>query len=170
MEDRRFRWGGEGCGEQIHCFGDLRQLLLTVKRLPIREDLGSNQRVGISEVAADIEADDMDREAVRRSTAVLMCSLLIRHWRLTGAVRRCRRASSSAISASLERALDVCRDAAGASRPTPLDPPVQRRMTTALDRVVADPHAGDIRRLNMIEWRLRVGDRRVRFAFDDERV
>lgn len=49
-----------------------------------------------------------------------------------------------------------------------LDPPVQRRITNALDRFVADPYAGDIRRLNTIEWRLRVGDWRVRFAFDDE--
>jgi mRNA-degrading endonuclease RelE of RelBE toxin-antitoxin system len=46
---------------------------------------------------------------------------------------------------------------------------VQRRITSALDRFVEDPFAGDIRRLNTIEWRLRVGDWRVRFAFDDER-
>ena len=50
-----------------------------------------------------------------------------------------------------------------------LDPPVQRRITDALGGFVADPFAGDIRRLNTIEWRLRVGDWRVRFAFDDER-
>lgn len=50
-----------------------------------------------------------------------------------------------------------------------LDPPVQRRITAALDRFVQDPFAGDIRRLSTIEWRLRVGDWRVRFAFDDER-
>jgi mRNA interferase RelE/StbE len=49
-----------------------------------------------------------------------------------------------------------------------LDPPVQRRITSAPDRFVEDPFAGDIRRLNTIEWRLRVGDWRVRFAFDDE--
>jgi mRNA interferase RelE/StbE len=49
-----------------------------------------------------------------------------------------------------------------------LDPPVQRRITSALDRFVEDPFAGDIRRLNTIEWRLRVGDWRIRFAFDDE--
>jgi mRNA-degrading endonuclease RelE of RelBE toxin-antitoxin system len=46
---------------------------------------------------------------------------------------------------------------------------VQRRITSTLDRFVADPFAGDIRRLNTIEWRLRVGDWRVRFAFDDQR-
>jgi hypothetical protein len=34
-----------------------------------------------------------------------------------------------------------------------LDPPVQRRITSILDRFVADPFAGDIRRLNTIEWR-----------------
>ncbi len=50
-----------------------------------------------------------------------------------------------------------------------LDPPVRRRITDALDRLVTDPLAGDIRRLNPIEWRLRVGDWRVRFAFDDQR-
>jgi mRNA interferase RelE/StbE len=49
-----------------------------------------------------------------------------------------------------------------------LDPPVQRRITKALERFVEDPYAGDIRRLNTIEWRLRVGDWRVRFSFDDE--
>jgi mRNA interferase RelE/StbE len=49
-----------------------------------------------------------------------------------------------------------------------LDPPVRRRITDALDRFVADPFVGDVRRLNPIEWRLRVGDWRVRFAFDDE--
>jgi mRNA interferase RelE/StbE len=50
-----------------------------------------------------------------------------------------------------------------------LDPPVQRRVLAALDRFVADPFAADIRRLNRIEWRLRVGDWRARFSFDDER-
>lgn len=49
-----------------------------------------------------------------------------------------------------------------------LDPPVQRRIVEGLDRFVVDPHAADIRKLNAIEWRLRIGDWRVRFAFDDE--
>ena len=49
-----------------------------------------------------------------------------------------------------------------------LDPPVRRRVVQGLDRFVADPYAADIRKLNTIEWRLRIGDWRVRFAFDDE--
>jgi mRNA interferase RelE/StbE len=50
-----------------------------------------------------------------------------------------------------------------------LDPPVQRRILDALDRFVADPRAADIRKLDSVQWRLRVGDWRVRFSFDDER-
>ena len=50
-----------------------------------------------------------------------------------------------------------------------LDPPVRRRIVEGLDRFVADPYGGDIRKLNPLEWRLRIGDWRVRFAFDDER-
>jgi mRNA interferase RelE/StbE len=50
-----------------------------------------------------------------------------------------------------------------------LDPPVQRRVVEALDRLVADPLAADIRRLSTGDWRLRVGDWRVRFTFDAER-
>jgi mRNA-degrading endonuclease RelE of RelBE toxin-antitoxin system len=38
----------------------------------------------------------------------------------------------------------------------------------ALDKFVAAPREGDIRKLNTVEWRLRVGDWRVRFSFDDE--
>jgi mRNA interferase RelE/StbE len=49
-----------------------------------------------------------------------------------------------------------------------LDPPVRRRIVEALDGFVADPFAADIRKLNRIEWRLRIGEWRVRFAFDDE--
>jgi mRNA interferase RelE/StbE len=49
-----------------------------------------------------------------------------------------------------------------------LDPPVQRRILDALDRFVADPRGGDIRKLDSVQWRLRVGDWRVRFSFDDE--
>jgi mRNA interferase RelE/StbE len=50
-----------------------------------------------------------------------------------------------------------------------LDPPVRRRIVESLDRFVADPLGGDIRKLKPLEWRLRVGDWRVRFSFDDER-
>jgi mRNA interferase RelE/StbE len=50
-----------------------------------------------------------------------------------------------------------------------LDRPVQRRIIDALDRFVADPRAGDARKLaSSNEWRLRVGDWRVRFSFDDD--
>jgi mRNA interferase RelE/StbE len=49
-----------------------------------------------------------------------------------------------------------------------LDPPVQRRILDALDKFVAAPRSGDIRKLNSAQWRLRVGDWRVRFSFDDE--
>jgi mRNA interferase RelE/StbE len=49
-----------------------------------------------------------------------------------------------------------------------LDPPVRQRIVDALDRFVADPFAADIRKLSALEWRLRVGDWRVRFSFDDE--
>jgi mRNA interferase RelE/StbE len=50
-----------------------------------------------------------------------------------------------------------------------LDPPVKRRIVAALDRFVTDPHAGDIRKLSVgAEWRLRVGEWRVRFEFDDD--
>lgn len=34
---------------------------------------------------------------------------------------------------------------------------------------MADPRAADIRKLDSVQWRLRVGDWRVRFSFDDER-
>lgn len=50
-----------------------------------------------------------------------------------------------------------------------LDPPVKRRIVDALDRLVLDPRAGDIRKLSGSDaWRLRVGEWRVRFDFDDE--
>lgn len=50
-----------------------------------------------------------------------------------------------------------------------LDPPVQRRVVAALDRLTGDPPAGDVVRLaNSDEWRLRVGDWRVRFQRDPE--
>jgi mRNA interferase RelE/StbE len=50
-----------------------------------------------------------------------------------------------------------------------LDPPVRRRIVDALDRFVADPFTADIRKLSPVEWRLRIGEWRVRFAFDAER-
>jgi len=50
-----------------------------------------------------------------------------------------------------------------------LDPPVRRRILDALDRFAAEPRSADIRKLNSAQWRLRVGDWRVRFSFDDER-
>jgi len=51
-----------------------------------------------------------------------------------------------------------------------LDRPVQRRIVEALDRLVGDPPVGDVVRLagSDDEWRLRVGDWRVRFTRDDE--
>ena len=50
-----------------------------------------------------------------------------------------------------------------------LDPPVQRRVVAALDRLTGDPPAGDVVRLaGTDEWRLRVGDWRVRFERDPE--
>jgi mRNA interferase RelE/StbE len=49
-----------------------------------------------------------------------------------------------------------------------LDPPVRRRILDALDRLVADPPAGDVVKLTgRDEWRLRVGDWRVRMRYDD---
>jgi mRNA interferase RelE/StbE len=48
-----------------------------------------------------------------------------------------------------------------------LAPDVRRRIFDALDRFVEDTTRGDIRRLRGTddEWRLRVGDWRIRFAF-----
>lgn len=53
-----------------------------------------------------------------------------------------------------------------------LDRPVQRRIVQALDRLVGDPPAGDVVKLAGVEheWRLRVGDWRVRFTRDDAQV
>lgn len=50
-----------------------------------------------------------------------------------------------------------------------LDPPVRERILTALESLAADPSQGDVKRLAGIdppEWRLRVGDWRVRFTRD----
>lgn len=49
-----------------------------------------------------------------------------------------------------------------------LDPPVRRRILDALDRFVLAPQDGDIRKLDSLQWRLRIGDWRVRFSFDEE--
>lgn len=52
-----------------------------------------------------------------------------------------------------------------------IDPPVQRRITDALDRLTGDPPGGDVVKLTGIdEWRLRVGDWRVRFQRDEAGV
>jgi mRNA interferase RelE/StbE len=50
-----------------------------------------------------------------------------------------------------------------------LDPPVQRRVADALDRLLGVPPVGDVARLaaSRDEWRLRVGDWRVRFTHDE---
>ena len=48
-----------------------------------------------------------------------------------------------------------------------LDPPVRARVLSAVKGLLADPAEGDIKRLAGVdpaEWRLRVGDWRVRFA------
>ena len=47
-----------------------------------------------------------------------------------------------------------------------LDPPVQRRIVEALDRLTGEPAQGDVVKLagSDDEWRLRVGDWRVRLT------
>jgi mRNA interferase RelE/StbE len=52
-----------------------------------------------------------------------------------------------------------------------LDRPVQQRIIEGLDRLVGDPPAGDVVRLAGPddEWRLRVGDWRVRFTRDSSK-
>lgn len=50
-----------------------------------------------------------------------------------------------------------------------LDPPVRKRIFEALDRLVDDPPAGDVVKLaGSEEWRLRVGEWRVRFGLDGD--
>ena len=50
-----------------------------------------------------------------------------------------------------------------------LDPPVARRVLAALDRLLDRDPSLDLRRLRgSDEWRLRVGDWRVRFELDFE--
>lgn len=52
-----------------------------------------------------------------------------------------------------------------------LDPQVERRVRAALGRLQKQPLAGDVRKLKGRddEWRLRVGEWRVRFTRDTER-
>jgi mRNA interferase RelE/StbE len=50
-----------------------------------------------------------------------------------------------------------------------LDPPVRKRVLGGLDRLLADDHSLDVRRLTGSEhFRLRVGDWRVIFDYDRE--
>jgi mRNA interferase RelE/StbE len=52
-----------------------------------------------------------------------------------------------------------------------LDEPVRQRILTALDGLEHEPAAGDIKHLTNSrppQWRLRVGDWRVRFARDPD--
>jgi mRNA interferase RelE/StbE len=55
-----------------------------------------------------------------------------------------------------------------------LDPPVRARVLAAVKGLLSDPAEGDIKRLvgvDPAEWRLRVGDWRVRFTrHDDQRL
>ena len=53
-----------------------------------------------------------------------------------------------------------------------LDPPIQRRIVAALDLLTGDPPAGDVVKLAGAddEWRLRVGDWRVRFGRDSDGI
>ncbi len=52
-----------------------------------------------------------------------------------------------------------------------LDPQVRRRVVAALDGLRSEPAQGDVRKLKGTddEWRLRVGDWRVRFRRDRSR-
>lgn len=50
-----------------------------------------------------------------------------------------------------------------------LDPQVRQRVLAALDRYVAGASAPDVRRVvGADEWRMRVGDWRVRYVRDEE--
>jgi len=52
-----------------------------------------------------------------------------------------------------------------------LDRPVRDRILSALEGLAEDPPTGDVKRLSGItppQWRLRVGDWRVRFSRDPE--
>ena len=53
-----------------------------------------------------------------------------------------------------------------------LDPQIRRRVLAAIKGLTAEPAQGDIKHLTGItppEWRLRVGDHRVRFTRDPDR-
>jgi mRNA interferase RelE/StbE len=52
-----------------------------------------------------------------------------------------------------------------------LDPQIRRRVLGVLHGLLSDPPQGDVKRLTGLndEWRLRVGDWRVRFARDPDR-
>ncbi len=51
-----------------------------------------------------------------------------------------------------------------------LDRPIRERVLDAVDRVIGDPPLGELVRLSgRDEWRLRVGDWRVRCELDAER-
>lgn len=52
-----------------------------------------------------------------------------------------------------------------------LDPPVRRRVLAAIEGLLGDPPHGDVAKLagRDDEWRLRVGDWRVRFTRDRDR-
>jgi mRNA interferase RelE/StbE len=49
-----------------------------------------------------------------------------------------------------------------------LDPPINRRVLAAIEGLLADPPQGDVKRLTGAsgEYRLRVGDWRIRFTRD----
>lgn len=51
-----------------------------------------------------------------------------------------------------------------------LDPPIRRRILAAIRGLLADPSQGDVKRLTGTdsEWRLRVGDWRIRFTRDHD--
>ena len=53
-----------------------------------------------------------------------------------------------------------------------LDRAVQRRLGHRIDRLAHDPRAGDVRKLRGEEdvWRLRVGDYRVLYRIEDDRL
>ena len=50
-----------------------------------------------------------------------------------------------------------------------LDPPMRRRVLSALGELAADPGSAQLRKLTgSQEWRIRVGDWRVRFTRDEK--
>jgi hypothetical protein len=81
---------------------------------------------------------------------------------LIAAVRQSAPRICTASSSSIKCRL-VLRGSGAGSRPRAARP------VDALDRFVADPRTGDIRKLSSSQWRLRVGEWRVRFSFDEER-